>query len=154
MARAARGNTVAVVAAGRATATSGFEERSIETVGLKTMGKEVNKGSGSEHNSRVDLALERYRARLRHDLRGALDSMLLYGSRARGDAVVGSDIDVLIIMKGPFDYGDMLDRTSDATAAISLEYDVVISRVLVSREDYESKQTPFLMNVRREAVAL
>jgi hypothetical protein len=48
----------------------------------------------------------------------------------------------------------MLERTSDATAEISLEYDIVISRVFVSREDYESKQTPFLMNVRREGVAL
>jgi predicted nucleotidyltransferase len=118
------------------------------------MGKEVKEGSGSEHSSRVDLALARYRVRLRHDLRGALDSMLVYGSRARGDAVDGSDVDVLIIMKEPFDYGDMLERTSDATAEISLEYDIVISRVFVSREDYESKQTPFLMNVRREGVAL
>lgn len=48
----------------------------------------------------------------------------------------------------------MLDRTSDVTAAVSLEYDVVISRAFVSRADYQSKQTPFRMNVRQQAVPL
>lgn len=97
-------------------------------------------------------ALHGYRARLHEVLGPAIDAILLYGSRARGDATSDSDIDVLIVLKETFDYDEMLERTSAATAEVSLEYDVVISRVFVTRVDYESKQTPFLMNVRREAV--
>ncbi|MGQ0814782.1 MAG: nucleotidyltransferase domain-containing protein [Gemmatimonadota bacterium] len=98
--------------------------------------------------------MSRYRARLRRELGKSLDAILLYGSHARGDAIEGSDIDVMLIMKEPFDYGELLERTSAATAEISLEYDVVISRAFVTREDYQSADTPFRMNVRREAVCL
>lgn len=102
--------------------------------------------------AKINDVIARYRGRLHADLGYRVDHILLYGSYARGDAVTDSDIDVLVVLKQPFDYGEMLERTSAATAEISLEYDVVISRTFVTREDYESKQTPFLMNVRREAV--
>lgn len=122
--------------------------------GSTTTASTGKKMSGRERSMSAGEALTRYCGRLRRELGEQLHSVLLYGSQARGEPMDGSDIDVLIIMNEPFDYGEMLDRTSAATAEISLEYDVVISRVLFTREDYESKQTPFLMNVRREAVRL
>lgn len=95
-----------------------------------------------------------YRALLTEILGEELESVVLYGSQARGDAVEGSDIDVLCVMRGPFNYGDLIRRTSDAAARISLKCDVVISTAFVSSEDYQTRQTPFLMNVRKEAVAI
>jgi len=50
--------------------------------------------------------------------------------------------------------GDLIRRTSVAVAALSLEHDVVISRAFVSRERFERQQTPFLLRVRREGVAV
>lgn len=80
--------------------------------------------------------------------------MVLYGSHARGDAEEGSDIDVLCVMKGDFDFRKLIARTSKVTAEISLKYDVVLSRAFVTREDYRSRQKPFLIHVRREGVVL
>lgn len=83
-----------------------------------------------------------------------VDSILLYGSRARGDERPDSDIDILVVLKDDFNYSEMLRLSSDLAASLSLENDVVISRAFVSREEFEHRQTPFLMNVRREGVAV
>lgn len=104
--------------------------------------------------SNLKQILNEYRQRLSEILGGDLDSVLLYGSQARGEASAGSDVDVLCIMKKSFDYGDLIRRTSLATAEISLAHDVVISRVFVTREAYASQDSPFLMNVRKEQVAI
>jgi len=105
-------------------------------------------------NGIIQKLLSDYQARLAALLGDNLESVVLYGSRARGDAEEGSDIDVLCVMSGPFDCGEMIERTSEATAEISLKYDVVLSRVFVTRDDYRSRRTPFLTNVRREGGTL
>lgn len=101
-----------------------------------------------------DEILRAYGAGLREALGDALDVVILYGSHARGEAHDDSDIDVLCVMRRPFDYGEMIARTSVLTARLSLEYDVVLSRAFATRDDYEMRQLPFLMNIRREGVAV
>jgi len=105
-------------------------------------------------SDRVRQIVEEYRARLAEILGGELEAVVLYGSQARGDAEAGSDIDVLCVMGGPFDYGGLIRRTAEAAAEISLKYDVVISTAFVTSEDYRRRNTPFLMNVRRDGVAI
>ncbi len=93
--------------------------------------------------------LRELREGLAQILEDRLAAIYLYGSQARGDARPDSNIDVLIVLDGDFDYGDVLNRTLDLTAALSLEYDVVISRAFVSRERFEHEMSPFLMNARQ-----
>jgi predicted nucleotidyltransferase len=83
-----------------------------------------------------------------------LNAVYLYGSYARGEANADSDIDVVIVLKGNFNYMEMLKRSDDFTIALCLENDVLISRAFVSETEYQNKQTPFLMNVRRDAVTV
>lgn len=80
--------------------------------------------------------------------------MVLFGSQARGDAVPGSDIDVLVVLHGPVDLGEEIARTGERMASLSLEYDVVISRLFVSADQFSNEQSPLILNVQREGVAV
>ena len=96
--------------------------------------------------------LRRLRQELTRDLGDQLVSVILYGSQARGQARSDSDIDVLVVVRDDNNYGDLIRRTSAAVSALSLQYDVVISRAFVSVERFDREQSPLLLNVRREGV--
>jgi len=68
-----------------------------------------------------------------------LSGVFLFGSHARGDAEPGSDCDVLIVLDHVAAYGSEIDRTS-------------VSRVFVPAREWRRRKTPFLDNVREEAV--
>lgn len=80
--------------------------------------------------------------------------IMLFGSHARGEASPGSDIDALIVLKGAVQPGEEIARTGGIAAELSLKNDVVISCTFVSAERYETEQSPLLINVRREGVAV
>ena len=94
------------------------------------------------------------RSELHQALGSQLQSVLLFGSRARGDARADSDIDVLIVVRGRYNYGDLIKRTSKAVSDLSLQYDVVISRAFISAEQFDKGSSPFLLNVRRESIPI
>jgi len=96
--------------------------------------------------------LKRLRTEMAFILGDRLEAIYLYGSQARGGARPDSDIDVMVVLRGDFNYFDMVMKTFACTAQISLDYETVISCVFVSQEDYIHRRTPLLLNVRREGV--
>lgn len=80
--------------------------------------------------------------------------LVLFGSQARGDADEGSDIDVLVVLSGPVDAWEEIERTGRIVSDLSLEHAVVISCVFVAAERYASEESPLLPNVRREGVLI
>ena len=80
--------------------------------------------------------------------------LLLYGSQARGEATVESDIDVLVVLQGSVDPGTEIARAGSLTASLSLQYNVVISCAFVAEERFRSGRSPFLLNIHREGVSV
>jgi len=100
------------------------------------------------------LILNDLRYGLRKILGKELEAVYLYGSQARGDARPDSDIDVLVVLNNQFDTFEMIEKTGQLVADLSLKNDTVISLAFINVEDFAKRQTPFLMNVRRESIRL
>lgn len=83
-----------------------------------------------------------------------LAQLVLFGSHARRDAEEGSDIDVLVVLRGHVNAGDEIERSGDIVARLSLDNDVVVSCVFFNEDDYLRRNGPLLRNVRREGVRL
>ncbi len=84
-----------------------------------------------------------------------LKAVYLYGSFARGEGKLpDSDIDVMVVLKGEFNYWKTYERASQWIADLSLENDVAISVKLASETKYASSEMPLYINVRREGVAV
>jgi predicted nucleotidyltransferase len=84
-----------------------------------------------------------------------LKAVYLFGSFARGEGKLpDSDIDVMIVLNGEFDYWEMDKRSSELIANLSLENDVLISTKLASEAKYAESKLPLYINVRREGVSI
>ncbi len=83
-----------------------------------------------------------------------LKGLTLYGSHARAQAVEGSDIDVALIVDDFASAGEEVSGFSEVIASLSLKHNCVISVVPIREHDWRTRQTPLLMNIRREGLAI
>ena len=63
-----------------------------------------------------------------------------------------SDADVLIVLDRVDNYSREIDKTSELTSELSLEYGISLSRVFATEEQWRKGQTNFFQNLREEAV--
>ena len=98
--------------------------------------------------------LEKIKSRLAVAHGARLRGVVLYGSQARGDAEDGSDIDVMVVLKGVVSPCEEIERTGEDVARISLDNNVVVCCVFMSEDRYAYERSPLLLNVRREGIAI
>jgi len=102
----------------------------------------------------LETILRELRRRLQDLYGDRLARLILFGSQARGDAEPGSDIDVMVVLRGTVSPGREIARTGGISAEISLKYDVVVSTLFISASRYARERSPLLLNIRREGIAL
>ena len=80
--------------------------------------------------------------------------LVLYGSMARDQALLASDIDLLILLTKPFDYFQELRRIIDLLYPIQLETDQLISAKPAPLDEFEDGSIQLYRNAKREGVLL
>jgi len=82
--------------------------------------------------------------------------VILYGSRARGDAHDYSDYDILIIVNGPVDM-KLKEKILDYVYPLELETGEVLTLITYSKQNWDSplyRAMPFHKNIDHEGVLL
>ena len=96
--------------------------------------------------------LDRFKALVARQLR--IHKMVLFGSRARGDADPESDMDVVVILDGAADRAAK-EYVSDCAWEAGFDHGIVVVPVVFGRDDWErgpERQSLFVRAVEAEGV--
>jgi predicted nucleotidyltransferase len=100
----------------------------------------------------VQSVLDDLKAGLRMVYGDRLRGVYLFGSYARGEADAESDLDVLVVLDAFDRYAHEVNRTGALAADLSLKYSLTVSLVFLRENEWLKGDSPFLANVRDEAI--
>jgi len=95
------------------------------------------------------------REKLVEELQNTIESIVLYGSIARGEAHENSDIDILVVASD--DDRKLYDRISKIRTMIDLNNNTLTTLVHMSKDEierYVKLGSPFIENVLKEGIIL
>ena len=101
--------------------------------------------------------MQEFAKSVRKILGNSLDSVIVYGSYARGDYSEFSDIDVMLLVSlGEEGIKKISDQISDLAFDFMMKYGVDISPVITNTDhfNYWADNLPYYRNVRDEGVKL
>ena len=107
---------------------------------------------GSRATMTTEELLQQIKAHLQSAHGDRLRGVVLYGSEARGNAEPDSDIDVLVLLAAPFDYGEDLTVCIDVLYPLVLEIERPIDIMPVEQSTYDAQEFALYRNAKREGI--
>lgn len=101
--------------------------------------------------------MQQYVSNVRAIYGSHLRQIILYGSYARGDYNLDSDVDVMILLDlSDMDIKGYRHQLSDMTFDFNMDHDMDIKPIAKSEEQYQKwvENYPFYANVNRDGVTL
>jgi len=83
-----------------------------------------------------------------------LQGVILYGSEARGEAEPDSDIDLLVLLRGPIELGRDIRTNVHALYDMEIQDYRPIHAMPVDVEDYQAGEYPLYRNAKKEGIFL
>ena len=99
--------------------------------------------------------LDAYRKALAEEFPDLVEEIVIFGSKARGDAKPGSDLDVLLVIRGTD--RRLKDAVRRSAYLLSVGTDVVPSMMVLTREEWSllrKREAPFWQTVTRDGVVV
>lgn len=128
---------------------AGYERRLVPTAAPQV--KEVA-GHWNRNKRDIQELLQELKSGLRLIYGERVKGVYFFGSYARGEADRESDLDILVVLRTFERYAREVDRTGALAADLSLKYGVTVSLVFMRELEWLREDTPFLLNVREEAI--
>jgi predicted nucleotidyltransferase len=100
-----------------------------------------------------DPILRRFRAALDSTYGDRIERVVLFGSRARGDAHIDSDYDIAVFLEGFADRWQEVDRIVPPVTAILYDEGTFVHAMPHRAGSYEDR-TPLMREIRREGIDL
>lgn len=105
-------------------------------------------------HEQLEKILEIVKGQLRLIIQENLVHLILFGSQARKEANLESDIDILVILKKRNVADDKHEHIIDMIANLSIEYGVLVSLIYINEWQWETEKSPLLLNVKKEGICL
>lgn len=100
-------------------------------------------------NSKEKQIIDGFKREVTKVIGDRLDRIVLFGSRARGEADEESDFDFLVTLRKPQEEDRV--RVREIASRLSLEYNIVITPLVISTEDFREDRYFYLYeNIQKE----
>lgn len=103
---------------------------------------------------KVKRLVDQVKAHLHERYGASIKRVILYGSCARREATRSSDVDMLVLVDQSLNPREVDDSLRDLLYDMLLEEGELVSAIVFSEDYFESHSLPFMLNVRREGVAV
>ncbi len=103
---------------------------------------------------KISRLLDQVKARLHETYGERIKRVILYGSHARGEATEDSDVDVLVLIDPSLKPSEVRKSLSDLLFDMLMDEGELVSVIVIPEDYFDEHNLPFMLNVRKEGIAV
>lgn len=125
-----------------------------ETVPLNFDLAQLLKQYRQQQKQKVKQVLQKFKQHCQQQYGQRLVKLVLFGSYARGDFRPSSDIDILVVLKAPFDWNRDSQQVTEFVSDISIQTGELVSCIFMDSDRFQQAQEFLLAAIRQDGILL